>query len=534
MNLAFKSNNKTSLSKYLFLILLAMLLPTKASAQSCATVNFKPLKKNGETFLALISGHHEEAIDTSRHKNEKLVGRYNYIFAPGQHSVIVEQWPQKLYRRLKRKFHIKGKTKSAEIPAQFVSLGIIKDHHYEIEQHEDQDGNLKLVVSSITPKLCQARASRLLSTKVNSITKDTIKNSILPETLDYRLRRLMSKIATYHQNTLDAASTLNVVPVSLNGQIGTVIDDAYVNKGKALQVLSVMPYSLASNLGLASGDKITHLEGEKVTADDRTPNQQLVDYFSRLYIGQKVNISVSRNNQVKKLNGRYKPVVLPKIVYRLPEAGTDEPIQQPLINHEPLPDLLRYELNQLLVEISQYYMSDNQSQPYIKISKQQQSDTRVGLHGNRVQWQGKTGLNVSAVEDNSFAQSLGLREEDIIVQINNIELTEANLASQLDAITKLTAGDVLSLTVIRGTQHLVLEKAYQPQLMAGFSLIIDLNSVAQVTALVEDQSSFNKWRNKKYSSVGNQPTSNYHNSNKGGNSYSGGEKYTARPSSGNN
>ena len=112
-------------------------------------------------------------------------------------------------------------------------------------------------------------------------------NGQLPPSLEYRLRRLMSKITAYHQNTTTTGVKANLIPLIRVNQFGAVVGDSPSINSNALQVLAISPFSQAHKLGLVSGDTIVTLG--KNTIDFSTglsAHQILENYLNTLAVGQ--------------------------------------------------------------------------------------------------------------------------------------------------------------------------------------------------------------------------------------------------------
>ena len=126
----------------------------------------------------------------------------------------------------------------------------------------------------------------------------------------------MSKLYQYHNKDSKYSADSNVVPMKVIDNFGTVIDKQYADNG-GLQVLSVLPYSLASKLGLTSGDIITEFAGDSIMVNETEPLTQLMEYLGSIDIRKKISMTIIRSGQALTLNSKYTPIILPEISYQV-------------------------------------------------------------------------------------------------------------------------------------------------------------------------------------------------------------------------
>jgi len=86
---------------------------------------------------------------------------------------------------------------------------------------------------------------------------------------------------------------------------------------KELKVLTVYPFSVANMLKLASGDVIVNLDGKVDSTALDSPNNKLKHYINSLNVGDKIEITVMRDNEEHLLIGDYQPTILPESHYRI-------------------------------------------------------------------------------------------------------------------------------------------------------------------------------------------------------------------------
>jgi C-terminal processing protease CtpA/Prc len=488
------SVSKVFTQKIVITILIPLLLITVAvfpvSAQQCATINFPLTERDGKEYVALIVGHNDEMVEKYDNKDEISTGQHNYYLAEGRHTLVIEQWPLSKYKKLRHNNRIHKRYLPVQIHSQVVQVNVIDNQHYQFEFFADEDNSTWVNLKTEASKDCVASKKKVFRAKKENLDVSTSTIAVLPEPLEYRLRRMMTKVAVYQKNTeknksLTGMPLSNIIPTQFNQIIGTVIDENYSLDGKALKVLSVLPYSLANKLKLLSGDLITHLNDTKIQASDQSPNQQFSRYFSGLVVGEKIKITIVRDNKKQQLRGEYVPIISPEVTYQLSEDSLSHHSPQTLINNTQLSGQISLELDQLVLELNDYYNEQGLTQPFIQISRDQSFDRNIGLSGNKVFLNDEVGLAIENVDQDSFAEKFGLKQADVLVKINNIAITEANIAGLVKSLSQLRVGEKISLTINRVGEYLTLTDIYQPLELLAFTLNINLYSGDNGLAMVE-------------------------------------------------
>jgi len=462
------------------LILLVIMGVFPVSAQQCATINFSLTERDGKEYVALIVGHNDEMVEKYSNKNEISTGQHNYYLAQGKHTLVIEQWPVSKYKKLRHNNRIHKRYLPVQIHSQVVQINVINNQYYQFEFLANNDNSTWIKLKKEANKDCVAPKKKIFAAKKDNLDTSISTIAVLPEPLEYRLRRMMTKVSAYQDNTKS-----NIIPTQFNQIIGTVIDESYSLNGKALKVLSVLPYSLANKLKLRSGDLITHLNDTEIQASDQSPNHRFGNYFSALVVGEKIKITIVRDNKKQQLRGEYVPLISPEVTYLLSEDSLSHHTPQTLINNKHLSGQISLEFDQLVLELSDYYKEQGFNQPFIKISRDKSFDRNIGLSGNKVTLDGEVGLAIENIDQDSFAEKFGLKQADIIVKINDTPITKANLASLVESLTKLGAAEEVSLTVKRAGQYVTLTDFYQPLKLVAFTLNIDLQSGDNGLAMVD-------------------------------------------------
>jgi C-terminal processing protease CtpA/Prc len=422
----------------------------------------------------MISAHNDQAIEKTDNKYDILDGEHSYFLEEGMHTLIVEQWPAKKFRRLRKYNRISKKYLPVDKSVQIISLNITAGRHYQLEVLKDkQEPSIR--IKNDSAQICSIDKNDILAAKADHNITDKLEEINLPSSLEYRLRILMNKIANFH-NIEKIETQSNFIHARINAYIGTSIENEYKDNGKALKVLSVLPYSLAHKLQLMSGDKITHLGGEIVEADKRHPNQQLNDYFNELQFGEEIEIGLLRNNISKQLVGIYKPNVVPEVSYQL-NLSSSKNSQSIVKQLKRLPIELQFELDQLTIELSNYYRSKNYNQQYVNIARNKALDKKIGFSGNKIVFPENVGLKIYEIEENSFAEYFGLIVNDVVMSINGEEITSDNIEHTLNSLSSLKPGGEVSISIFRDEKLITLTNKYLPQEFVSFNFLVDLKSI---------------------------------------------------------
>lgn len=496
MTTVFKFLNLCQIKSIVAYCVLTISISFKATASHCATVSFNLTKVNGELYVAFLARHNGEKLEKTTHKDAIINGNHHYYLAPGRHVLLVEQWPVKTYRKLRRNNRIRSKYNYIDMRAQKVVLTVKADRNYQLEfgANDLSSGFLKIKNENEIP--CTLEEQSLLQAKLPIDMDEGTESVELSAPLEYRLRRIMTKLARYHQHREDDTYS-NAYDAKLNHYMGTTIDNEYKDNGSALQILSVLPYSLANKLRLMSGDKITHLNGKEIKADDRTPDQQLSAYFGSLYLGEAIDIKVLRNGKSESLTGTYTPIIVPAANYQIIVTKKITDARGTFKQFRALSTLLQFEFDQLILEIKNHFLDNNGDQPFITIYRDEKLDNRIGIFGDRIVLREGIGVKIAKIDENSVAESLGLMVGDIILSINHHDITEKNVNHLMASLTSLKQDDEFVLRVKRKEQYLTLKNTFQPQTLAGFTLMLDLQSLEAAEAHLEKVSRMNRFKKKR-------------------------------------
>jgi hypothetical protein len=484
MNTAFKRALRYIASKNIIVFLASLFIAFQIQAKECATIEFFSKEQKNEDFVYFMSDHNGYRLSKSKNKYDIIEGEKNYYLEDGTHKVVVERWPLDSFRKIRKGKKIKSKYIPDDIAKQNLILNLKKNHHYKFEFRLDGFKKPSIVMRSKSVKPCEKY--RLLQAKDKIVLTG---QPALSKDLEYRLRKLMTKIQTHHKST-GINENGNFFPLFISPFIGTSIDKDFVDDNTAIQVLSVLPYHFANNFNLMSGDKITHLNDVRINASNGIPSQLFNEYIEGLIYGDNFTATIVRNGKEFEISGEYKPKILPELSYQFVTEDNHNKLDT-LINQKPLPSSLSFQFNELVHEIVEFYQKHDYQKEHAYIYRDEKQDETFGFSGKRFVDSGVIGLRIEEILPGSFAQKLGLQTEDIITAINDVHINKENLTVLINSLAELKGGEKLSVIVQRGKKTISLERDYSPEQLAGFEIDINLYTITLAKIAL------NKFKNRK-------------------------------------
>ncbi|NQY36212.1 MAG: hypothetical protein HRT37_14815 [Alteromonadaceae bacterium] len=489
-----------------------------SSADECASVNLLPTQINGKTYiLNLLSDNGHRRFEKRVYKNFKnlVIEPQQYYLAEGSHTLTIEQWYSEDYRGTLNNTYDAYNTKkipniyftrnrfATAIQTKVIQLNVKAGHKYSLNLSSN-NLDAQVHVETETKLTCVADSSEILNAK-EELTSELQDTFSLTKSLDYRLHRIMAEINSYHNNIQKNNIHSSLVPLNASDIFGITTDNIDSTHSDGIRVLSVFPYSFASQLGLASGDKIIALGDEPVINSVKLPLQVLSEYFDKIFIGGAIKIKVVRNSKEIAFSSKYIPVISPEVKYRVSGELTStenilswEPI---LINPNQLPDDLNFSFNQLMLEINDYYREyKNINSGSIRLVREAQEDIKFGLVGEIVKTNNTFGYRVTSIESGSPGDLIGLINGDIIVSAGSHNYRASNFQSLKMQFATLESGKEYTLTVKRQDKEITLDDIYRPKILPSFVLDIDLSSVNLAHELLNDAHQTNvRWKRSKRS-----------------------------------
>jgi C-terminal processing protease CtpA/Prc len=305
----------------------------------CATLNLTSVNDKEQSVIYELISNNNSAVDN----NAYLDNKKNSVFLlPGQHSFNLREWRLDDYihyteaRNHGRLDELINKTIN-----HYVLINVKPDINYQISTIK-LNGQVELSLKG-NERVCKTKKKRALSAKHKPRSHYILSSIILPNDLESRIYNFMEKIALNNYSTIKPLDIIqNITPLRLMGSFGLTFNHGTDYSQNELQVLTVYPFSVANTLKLASGDVIVNLDNKvDITAID-SPNNKLQQYINSLNIGDKIKITVIRNNEKKLITGDYLPTILPESHYRI------------MPNPNPNPNLEQFE-NNTCASISRYF-----------------------------------------------------------------------------------------------------------------------------------------------------------------------------------
>jgi len=480
MNLAFN---------LLFLLSICFSFRSIAYASECAILSFKNNHLDKGSYITLIIGNNGQFVNNRKNVKSLISGDHEYKLAEGSHTLIIEQWTTSDYKKLTRKNYINEKyniTKPHQIKT--IHLNVTANKKYQLLFDSNKS---KVTIGEETSTSCDSNSNKLLKARVATNSEVFIDDFDLPVSLAYRLRRTMREISGYHEKKQSSYGYSNIIPLELNDYFGTVLDKkSYLNK-PTFRVLSVLPYSLASQLGLASGDEIIALGNISIEDTGKHPNIVLREYFSSLKINSSMSFEIVRDGKVLILKGRYTPIIVPEYQYQVSSnliALDKQNLLAPsvLTNSSEIPEDLKFEFKQLILAISSFFQGKEDNVDLVTLKSVARPDKRFGLVGRSFVDETVYGFKVSSIDLGSPADSLGLQKGDIVVNTAEEIAGVFNFLLFSEYLESLESGQEYSLTVKRGKQIKVLINEYHPVILPSFSVTLDLASINSAKERLSD------------------------------------------------
>ena len=238
------------------------------------------------------------------------------------------------------------------------------------------------------------------------------------------------------------------------------------DRQSAFEVLSVTSGSLASSYGISVIDEIVLVDDIPVSAETEAG---ILERIQRLKVDENLVLTVSREgaNQeiVIPVSGKYVPQI------RL-EIGNEFAIQTGYTgkNQELLENLaLKMQLIAAAIHENETLVGNANVANYtIQFPAMNKLELGMELDVSEPQ----NGFKVRSVEKDSLADSLGLKPDDLIVNVNHFEVNDANSEAILSEIQSLRPGDTLALMVNQNNEHNRLTMTVEKDPIPAVNLIV--------------------------------------------------------------
>ncbi|MBA6234289.1 MULTISPECIES: PDZ domain-containing protein [unclassified Colwellia] len=445
---------QSRLYKKSLLVISALIFSLNIHANECAAVKITSANPQEHDVVYELVGHNgavAEGHNKHSYFNAVLDGTKEYYLAPGLHTLTFNQWDKRYYQRFKRGLQPRFER---TLPSS-IQMIVEKNKRYNVAAKSSGKDNLPIFsiesIEDISSDLCdEDKVTYIASTKAREIQ--------LNNNLDYKLKHLMAKMKTIQEN--------NLFPLEFNWSFGAVFD----TNQNSFKTLAVFPYSFASKLKLTSGDKILEINGVDVKSITSDPYSVLYGLLGELGLGHDVNMTISRAEKQHKLSNKYLPAIVPSVNYKT----TDFDTVQSLTNATAIPENIKYQYNNLMVEIAEYAKNNDLDDTAIMIKSPEKYDVSFGITGKNTTIGNKSAFMVTRITENSPAENLHLKQGDIIVSINEQEFTGAASVILASNIRALEKNKVYTVSILRSGIKQVLTGIYTPILFPKFEMTVDL------------------------------------------------------------
>ena len=472
-------------SRCLLLIILFYGLSINAFGATCSRITIDRSTQDNHFYELYTNNYHRVGYLNSP---EPLIlkSEGHIELESGEHTLSFRQWTPVEYTRVakeQRSFHI-----VKQLPVLDFSLDFEAGYQYELLISKENH----ISISNKRPidAKCQESIELFLPAKSNEYF-----TAKLPSHLVYAFYLAMYEYQ-HSQNTIKQG----YVPLSILDYFGGIVDSKYRNNNQ-LRILAVTPFSLASDIGLKSGDYLTKLGNKKVADSEVNGKLMLANYISEQPFGAEISFEVIRNGKVIKLEGDYIPVIMPELKFGLSKLD-----QSPLFFPVEFDKQVAKRFQSALIELSLLYGKEETG--VLNIELPLLEDPKYGISGEVVFKDNSFGFVVSNVSNNSPAAALGLRKNDVISKINSSIIKSKNMSKLSLLLLELENNKPYSILIVRDGEKQLLEGIMKRRTLPFMSLKIDfgshhdvINSITSVIKLEEAKLQRRRWLNYEFNKV---------------------------------
>jgi hypothetical protein len=457
------------------LTLLMGTITSTGYANECSTLQFTPSEVDGTTYVTRLKHNNGLLLEGETSKNreplparraghnnglsrsnlEMINGNKKYFLAEGDHSLTIELWNKNDLRRIFQQnlYNNGGEMDEVAKPEKVSTFKMVIENNLAYQANITLDGKLDIISNNT---LCALENNNLLTANNDEI-KEAQSVQVLPAQLEKRLRLVMNRV-------MDSGKSLGVIQSTESAFFGAVKDNAYQGKQGHIRLLSVLPYSLAYNLGLLGGDIIVGYGDMKTTTLEET--LLILEYKKEM------EFDVLRNGSLVKLRMEYKPVAIPQVVYGKNESD----LNMKIIGANEFKGNLKFDVDQLTLEVANFYKRNNY-EGRLTLARNNTYNSEFGLVGSlkKISSSGYA-INVGDVLPFTSAKAIGLKSGDSIISVNGKIMETANISHINKELRDLVEGKEYSISVKRGNEDITLREKYIPSRFTKFALVIDLDS----------------------------------------------------------
>ena len=314
MNLVFNYfSAKLYLSTSLLLLFSSMLSANTLPMYKCATINLTATNESKQPVIFELLSNNNSLIDHDVYIDEH---KYSAFLLPGKHSLKIRQWLLKDYQRYVQTNEqglqqlLIAKTSTHE-----MLLKIEADYNYQLLLFNNS-AEQNLILEKTTQQ-CDLQKHKAMLAKYEPLASKLVNSIKLPNELESRLYNVMDKIVQQSPPLTNNSTISNVMPLKLMGSFGVTFEQESASSNTELKILTVYPFSVASQLKLASGDVIMKLNNKVDLKSTGSANSKFQHYINSLKIGEQINVLVMRDGKKVLLTGKYLPTILPESQYQI-------------------------------------------------------------------------------------------------------------------------------------------------------------------------------------------------------------------------
>lgn len=464
-----KERNMNLVSKRQLISTLAATLCWSTFANECGQIEL--IQQQSEELIKTVS--HIVDIDD---RNSAIQLKYEqldddtivYLMRPGYHRMKIANTPFRLIQKWPKMFTQSNYSQTGTGGKKVRNLAQkIQMHEFLI--HIKADTQYKVALAEKNGRMVYEIVEKKAMVCKQSDTKNLLgslderRSVVLPTMLERRLEKMMTMLATSN----DEVSQENFWPLSLSTSFGALIAENYTSDG-FIRVLTVLPGSIAFDMGIRSGDEISKLNYRLVEKTELSPQKIFSNYLFSVPYFSKFRITIRRNDEDKNLFKKNNPEIIPASRYTI-GAQIKENINYPAT----LSQQNYFDYLQLIVDIENYLNAESNIDNRILIRQPRKRKLRLGIDGITIENQG---LQITGLNEHSFLKNDGLRVGDVIKTVgkNNLSVVKTNLLT--DYFVGILDGQQYVLSVLRDKQVVEISGNYQIQYTPAFEFEIDLLS----------------------------------------------------------
>ncbi|WP_286270391.1 PDZ domain-containing protein [Thalassotalea hakodatensis] len=327
---------------------------SEAGSNSCATVSFdSSYTKIGTPFI-IDNRIDDRKFDVGKLAEKKIV----YKFKPGLRTVHFNVFGNVI----ELESDIEGELGRPKIHELVPFLFNFKaNRHYTLSIKSTANSN-SISVKNETEKQCHITNK----TEVFGQTRALIlKTDPFPQAIEDQLNKVFGKITNYYKDKKSYKSG-DFFALEPDEYFGLVLDEKEYDK-KSIKILSVLPFSLAYNLGLRSGDIILSLGDER--GFKRNAKSTLDDYLYALDFSDTIRFEVERDGNKKILSDDYYPNLIPESAFSFNHLANETLLVDIKREKAFMPKQLKFEYQRLMLLLNAYYLSTGINSGDVVISR---------------------------------------------------------------------------------------------------------------------------------------------------------------------